>query len=77
MIGGLLCLSFTILHEIGHVDWNINRSRWLRFWREGDRELYCDTFAYEALRSHYGEEEAFLLLRLFGSAEGFNKGELR
>lgn len=72
--GGNLHLSFIVLHEIGHVDWNVRREE-LHFWQHKDEELYCDAYAYEVLKNKYDEETAFIIMQLFGSIDGWNLGK--
>jgi len=72
-IPGTMQLSFVILHEVGHVAWHLKRDGSLSMWEEEDEELYCDIFAYEQLKAVRGEDVAYLILQLCGSADGWNR----
>jgi hypothetical protein len=64
--GGSLHTAFVLLHEVGHVNWAVERNK-LSGWQEADKETYCDFYATSILREKYGEECASTLATLFAS----------
>lgn len=66
--GGSLQLCFVILHEIGHIDFNIKVDK-----LDVNGDLYADTYAFLRLADVYSMGLAFNLLNLYGSENGWQE----
>lgn len=66
--GGTLQLSFVILHEIGHIDFNLRESK-----PKINSDLYADSYAFQQLADIYDMNLAFTLLNLYGSEKGWQE----
>ncbi len=66
--GGSLQLGFVILHEIGHIDFNLKEEG-----PQQNADLYADTYAFLRLADVYNMDLAFDLLTLYGSENGWQE----
>lgn len=64
-------LAFTILHEIGHIDWAVRRSQLIN-WHGEDQESYADFYACECMSKLYGTLTATVATSRYGSITGLN-----
>ena len=64
-------LTFIVLHEVGHLHWQLKRSELTR-WSDDKEELHSDFYAFERIVEVAGMEKAISVLqKVNGSINGF------
>ncbi len=63
---------FSLLHEIGHVDWHLNHERRQQF-QEDECELYADWYAFDQLANTMGLQSALDTACRFPSVHGLGR----